>query len=195
MGISDLQYSREDLNNRIKGVSTRIDRVMDAYSERRFYIGDVDIPRKTLNSWKNFGLLPYKLDESGWQKLSFIECCWLLTIKEFSQLGISLNKILIIKKELFPSRSDKLIEVLKLGLKEADIDVVVKERLLSTYDNPQAKPIFKKLIEKNQYSFFTFFIQGAINEGKNIYLVYNKYDQLQIIFFDSLEENFSPVFE
>ena len=46
---------------------------------------------------------------------------------------------------------------------------------------------FKKIIGKNQYSFFTFFIQGAINEGKNIYLVYNKYDQLQIIFFDSLE--------
>lgn len=188
MDIKELQYSREDLDNRVKGTSKRLDEVLDAYSKRRFYIGDVDIPRKTLNSWKNFGLLPYKLEEGGWQKLSFIECCWLLTIKEFSQLGVSLSKILLIKKELFPSQPEKIMEIYGMAVDKSHVDVKTKQLLLTAYDHPNAKSVFKKLIKDYQYSLFSPLIQGAVSEGKNIYLVYDKQNHLQIIFFDLLKD-------
>ena len=188
MNLKDFKYSSQDLNDRVKGTSKRIDEVFDAYSTRRFYVGDVDIQRKTLNSWKNLQLLPYKLEDDGWQKLSFVECCWLLTIRELSQLGVSLKKILLIKKALFPSETEKLMEVFKMGLEMADIDAKAKKEILAAYEHPEAIRYFKILMKEKQYSFFYLFIQGVINEDKTIYLVYDKLNNLQIFFLDKLQD-------
>ena len=188
MDLKDFKYSSQDLTDRLKGSSKRIDEVFDAYSTRRFYVGDVEIPRKTLNTWKNLELLPYKLEKDGWQKLSFVECCWLLTIKEFSQLGISLKKILLIKKALFPSKTEKLMEVFKMSLEKSDIDAKAKKELLAAYNHPNAVAAFRILMKEKQYSFFYLFIQNVINEDKTIYLVYDKLNRLQIFFLDKLQD-------
>jgi DNA-binding transcriptional MerR regulator len=76
--------------------------VDQALKEPKYTLGNLNINRNTFVYWMKKGLVPYQ-DEvaEGWRKFSFLECTWLKVILQFRALGVSIEKIKVIKEALF----------------------------------------------------------------------------------------------
>ncbi|MBS1773960.1 MAG: MerR family transcriptional regulator [Bacteroidetes bacterium] len=128
-----------------------------AFVERKYYIGDVGINRRILNHWDKKGLLPYAFNELGWRRFSFFEYVWLKCIYKYRELGISLEKIKIIKEALFtldPSSIIKQVDEAKGHFKDSE-EIAVLARELP--DDNKEKGI-AAMMEITQFSPFAIMI-------------------------------------
>jgi DNA-binding transcriptional MerR regulator len=69
----------------------------------KFLLKETGITPRVFNSWKNLGLISMRDqdNERKWNKFSFTEFIWLKIIQELREFGLSIEKILKVKKELF----------------------------------------------------------------------------------------------
>lgn len=189
MFFEEIKISEESLLSIANDSPEKLESYLSKYTERRFYVGDTGILRKTLNAWKNIGLLPYNLSETGWQKFSFIECCWLFCIKELSSLGVSLKKIKEIKNELFNSDGQKLKELFIYGFENYQGELKEKESLIALYNNSAVtNEMMKELIDHMQLSYFLIVVLSVTIGNQNIYLVYNKSGQMKFLLFGKIPD-------
>lgn len=79
---------------------------ISAFSNRNYTISDIKdrageaMDRKLLYSWKERGLLPFD-KESGWGKFNFVELVWLRLVMELREIGLGLERILVLKEYYF----------------------------------------------------------------------------------------------
>ena len=189
MIFQEFDISFDFLMNLLKNSPESLDIYISKYTERRFYIGDTDISRKTFNIWKKTGLLPYKLNNTGWQKISFVENCWLSCIRELGDLGVSLKKTQEIKNVLFNPDVKVLKEIFIWSLENYDGEIKEREKLLAIYKSPEATDeIVKEVFETFQVSIFFIIVLATLIGNQNIYLLYTKSGTLKLINFGVVPE-------
>lgn len=189
MIFEEIKISEESLIELVNHSPGQLESFIFKYIDRRFYIGDTGILRKTLNAWKNSELLPYNLSETGWQKFSFVECCWLFCIRELSSLGVSLKKIKDIKNELFKAGGEKIRELFIYGFENFEGELKERKELIELYKNPEVTTeMMNQLVENMQLSPFLFIVLSTAISNQNIYLFYDKSGQMKIIKFGKIKE-------
>ena len=144
------------------------------YSERKFYIGDTGINRKTLKDWEIAGLLPYECNEEGWRKFSFIEWIWLKCIHEFRKLGVSLDKIREVKQMLFQKDLDDLIQFLKDNIEGYKGKSEFKDKFIAGMNDPELMQEMRNHFFEAQVSIFLFLVIGVVTSEQNYCLVYSE---------------------
>ena len=88
-------------------------------ADRKLKVTEMGIgfDRKLLYAWKQHGLLPFSHDDKSWNRFSFIETCWLKILLEYRSIGVSIEKLKILKEKFFKSNFieeyiDKLNELI-----------------------------------------------------------------------------------
>src|SRR3954471_12465116 len=69
--------------------------------EKNFLLINTGISPRVFNNWKKLGLLPQASTERKWNKFSFTEFIWLKIVQELREFGLSIEKILKVRKLLF----------------------------------------------------------------------------------------------
>src|SRR6202008_2270092 len=77
-------------------------KLIELFQRRNFTIKDSKLTYRALNHYKKTKMIDEnKLKQESWRKFSGIELIWIDIIIQLRELGISLEKILLIKKHLF----------------------------------------------------------------------------------------------
>ncbi len=147
-------------------------------TERKFSIGDTGIPRNILQHWQKESLLPYEYKETGWTRLSLVEFVWLRCMTELRSLGVSQNKIRIIKDKFFGEPIKEYKDYFLSSIEEFDmVEVPDKEKLLAIYRNVDiSDKIWKDTFDEMQISYFTLLILQIISYNQNICFTLDKED-------------------
>jgi len=109
----------------------------EAAAKRRFYIGETNISRKNFLSWVKADLLPYEFEKDKWNKLSFIEYCWLQCIEELRALGVSFEKIKSIKRFSFEMDPSFVLSTFKSIANSYEGKVDKKDEIIEAYNHPK----------------------------------------------------------
>jgi len=174
MYFKEVKLDFNELLNLLENDSAGLMEYMDRLIARKFYIGDTGINRKTLKDWENNGLLPYEYLEEGWRKFSFIEWVWLECILEFRQLGVSLEKIREIKKQLFDIDPEEVFLYFKQQTEGYKGKIDNKENAIAGYNQPDLTPEMKQQWVQNlQLSPFFIYVVFLLSKEPNLCIAYN----------------------
>ena len=189
MYFSEFKISKDWINNALSTDPDALNRYHKLFIDRRFYVGDTNVSRKTFNIWKKSGLFPYSLNENGWKKLSLIEGCWLNCIKELISLGVSLKKIRELKDHLFDQDVQIIREILIHLVENSTDEVVGKQEALEFMKSPdRTVESMKHDFENLQVSLFSLILISIIMHDLNIYLNYNKSGKTRFTIFETLPD-------
>ncbi|MFT3909360.1 MAG: MerR family transcriptional regulator [Ferruginibacter sp.] len=150
--------------------------------ERKFYIGEASISRKNLNHWEKEGLIPYNYKESGWRKFSLVEFAWLRIINELRNLGFSLEKIKVIKGQLFDINIEEYKAFLLKALENFNGEIKNKEDVLKTFKREDIpKATWDYIFEEGQISNFSVLILQILLDNHNLCLVIDEDNNCQFV--------------
>jgi DNA-binding transcriptional MerR regulator len=77
-------------------------KLVDSFNNQLFSVKNCGLTYRALNHYQSNGVIDnIKNNEKSWRKFSAIELVWIKVIKELRKLGISLEKIRIIKDQIF----------------------------------------------------------------------------------------------
>jgi DNA-binding transcriptional MerR regulator len=102
----------------------------ESISDKRYKASDTEITYRTLNSWSEAGLLNEPSDrEAGWRKFSLADICWVIILSELRKLGLSLEKLKILKDTVNSTRKKHIIphfnSFIALSLTRDDVMLVI----------------------------------------------------------------------
>ena len=169
----------------VKLLSSDRSGLKDVYNkliERNFYIGEAEIPRKTLNGWQNAGLIPFTHKETGWTQFSLVEYVWLRCINELRIIGLSLEKIKKIKEFFFRHDLEEYKELFLEALRTFTGDVQDKENVIEVFKRKDIpEKIWIEAMEELQISPFTMLILEVLVNNHNLCFTIDIEDRIQVI--------------
>ena len=145
-------------------------------NEKNFLLIDTGISPRVFNNWKKMGLLPQESTERKWNKFSFTEFIWLKIVQELREFGLSIEKILKVRKLLYKNPLDgvNMDELFKSYLKAILNDIETstytkeeKEVIKKGFEDPEA---VKKTFEKEMHllpPLLSFMVLNSIFHRRN----------------------------
>ena len=166
-------FSLENVTKAISEKSEAIYPFFQKIAERQITVTEIDsrFNRKLLYAWKKNGLLPFPQEIKKWNRFSFIETCWLKILLEFRELGIGIEKLILLKNRFFDesftkqffNNIDSTIENLESSLPK-DFPIHSIAELAET-------EAFFSLMKEIQFSLFTLYLYSIILTRANYSLV------------------------
>jgi DNA-binding transcriptional MerR regulator len=190
MFFQEIKIDTEHVQELLATDAEGIKRYAELYAKRKFYVGDIGINRKTLIDWKRSGLFPYPFAGKGWQKFSFLEWVWLECVNEFRHLGVSLEKIKNIKKEIFDFKPADFISDKQQQIEKYEGAIDQKELVISSYTDPgNTDEIKQQLVDQFQFGLFLEVLLNLVVTDQNICIVYNNSDFSSFLLFGPGDKN------
>lgn len=135
--MDKILHTRDEIMEFVATDMERLVQYYEAAAKRRFYIGETNITRKNFLSWTKAGLLPYVFEKDKWNKLSFIEYCWIHCIEELRSFRTSFEIIKSIKKFAFDLDPEEFLSIARNIVNSYEGKVENKEEIIKIYQNPE----------------------------------------------------------
>jgi len=152
-------------------------------ADRKLKVTEMGIgfDRKLLYAWKQHELLPFPHDDKSWNRFSFIETCWLKILLEYRSIGVSIEKLKILKELFFKKKFieeyiDKLNELVDNPTEEVDL-----KKKLGVVNRIEKSDEVIKAFELIQLSLFSLYLYSIIMTRANHSLVITANGKIDVI--------------
>jgi DNA-binding transcriptional MerR regulator len=182
-------------------VKTDVLRYFDNFKERLnapyFTRGDIGVDLRKIYHWERNGLLPIANENREWREYTFLECIWILIIRELRNLNVNLEGIRSIKNKLFePLPREYDFEAILYKLKELypDMNELRDPNILEELNQLQAS-VIADVMKKNGLILLTELIYEAVSTRKASCILYNSAGEIGYINFDvvNISEKFNLI--
>lgn len=166
------EFSLENVQLLLKNDPVAFFLMIEKFSKRELSISETGIPRKTLYTWTEVGLLPFP-QQDGWSRFSFIETVWLKIVSELRKIGVSLEKILELKTFLFDDdfcRQFFEVRVDPLQILEPSLAKKVKNMTDPHSGNINLSPEIENILQQAQICKFSILLMSVIMQRMNLAL-------------------------
>ncbi len=145
--MTGIEIDLREASNHLNDLAKNDPEYLIDFGEKKYKPSDIGIDARNLLNWKKNGLLPSIQKDKKWNKFDLTEAIWLKIIIELRKLNISLDRIHLIKEQLFAKinlvlllkqHSDAREQLLKL-LKDGEDLETLNELLNSPEVEPQAE--------------------------------------------------------
>lgn len=91
----------DTFKNYIDALTIAMGKTKNIYNERKYTVGDTDLPYRVINHWAKNHVLPEGVKSTGgWRKFTFLEVVWLKIVIRFRNFGFSLKTISLVRKQV-----------------------------------------------------------------------------------------------
>lgn len=127
----------------------------------KYYTKQIGIDRGIFHHWNRKELMFFKKEkDKGWQKFSFVECVWLLVIRDLRVLGISLDYIKLVRDAIYQYSINVIKGQLLLAVdtellaEDREEERGLLEQLRKTYAAMSLEEVKNKIEDSRQSAFF-----------------------------------------
>jgi DNA-binding transcriptional MerR regulator len=189
-----MQFKYVDINEQklmklLASNKEELSQLFEKIVERNFYIGEAEIPRKTLNDWERESLLPFPNEEKGWTKFSLVEFTWLRCISELRSFGVPIERIKKIKAFFFDTNTEIFKKLTPELIENFTGDIQEREKTVAIYKRKDIpEEIWKQVFNQMQISLFLLLLIEIIIYNHNLCFTVDKSDNIQVIAFGTASE-------
>jgi len=181
-------FNLENISRLLNENPTQFFQILEKFSERHITVTKIDsrLDRKLLYAWKKNGLIPFSQENKKWNRFSFLETCWFKILLEFRELGVSIEKLVLLKESFFgESFATTFFENAIKKIENNEI-TITSEITQSQFAELVKSDRFFALMREMQFSLFSLYLYSIILTRGNLSLVITGKGKIETIDLNSI---------